>query len=204
MSTKLKFAQQLQGLLYPSTTIDAKLDEQTAMLAVSQARDEYVRNYILQAKVETNIVNGNWISSYDGVPITFDSVRAVYYSVLPANILSLDRDRGIQRVFNPMHPQDEYVITSAGFLAIMRNSAALTLEGERGCFLRQNKVIFMQKENEDCELSMDLIVSSDDIEPYDEFPVDTAAIPAILERALGFYQVQKGIPQDNINNAKSE
>ena len=204
MSSKRKFAEQLQDILYPDTTPDAKLDLQVAMLAVSQARDEYVRNFIFANKAETNIVFGNWVSEYNDVEIKYDATRKQYYSFLPANVISLDNDRGVQRVFKTESPEDEYLPLPRGFKAITRNSLSASLEGESGFYLAGNKIVFVQKENLDCRLSMDLIVQSEDIGMYDEFPVDSGATFAILERAINIYQLQKGIPQDLTNNNISE
>ena len=39
---------------------------------------------------------------------------------------------------------------------------------------------------------------------YEEFPVDSSATLQILARALDIYKLQKGIPDDAINNGISE
>ena len=51
---------------------------------------------------------------------------------------------------------------------------------------------------------MDLIVESDDIDMYDEFPVDGSAMSAILSRAVELYSIQKGILPDSLNNGLSD
>jgi hypothetical protein len=204
MSTKRKFAEQLRNILYPNPTPDAKLDLQVAMTAVSQSRDEYVRNMIFQNKMETNIVYGNWVSSYNDVQIKYDKSRKEYYSFLPVNVISLDSDRGVQRVFRDGHPEDEYLPLPRGFKSMFSGSIAKSLEGESGFYLAGNKIIYVQNEDVDCKMCIDVVAQSEDIGMYEEFPVDSSATLQILTRALDIYKLQKGIPEDAINNGISE
>ena len=204
MSTKRKFAEQLRNILYPNPTPDAKLDLQVAMTAVSQSRDEYVRNMIFQNKMETNIVYGNWVSSYNDVQIKYDKSRKEYYSFLPVNVISLDSDRGVQRVFRDGHPEDEYLPLPRGFKSMFSGSIAKSLEGESGFYLAGNKIIYVQNEDVDCKMCIDVVAQSEDIGMYEEFPVDSSATLQILTRALDIYKLQKGIPEDAINNSISE
>ncbi len=204
MSTKRKFAEQLRNILYPNPTPDAKLDLQVAMTAVSQSRDEYVRNMIFQNKMETNIVYGNWVSSYNDVQIKYDKSRKEYYSFLPVNVISLDSDRGVQRVFRDGHPEDEYLPLPRGFKSMFSGSIAKSLEGESGFYLAGNKIIYVQNEDVDCKMCIDVVAQSEDIGMYEEFPVDSSATLQILARALDIYKLQKGIPEDAINNGISE
>jgi hypothetical protein len=204
MSTKRKFAEQLRNILYPNPTPDAKLDLQVAMTAVSQSRDEYVRNMIFQNKMETNIVYGNWVSSYNDVQIKYDKSRKEYYSFLPVNVISLDSDRGVQRVFRDGHLEDEYLPLPRGFKSMFSGSIAKSLEGESGFYLAGNKIIYVQNEDVDCKMCIDVVAQSEDIGMYEEFPVDSSATLQILARALDIYKLQKGIPEDAINNGISE
>jgi len=204
MSTKRKFAEQLRNILYPNPTPDAKLDLQVAMTAVSQSRDEYVRNMIFQNKMETNIVYGNWVSSYNDVQIKYDKSRKEYYSFLPVNVISLDSDRGVQRVFRDGYPEDEYLPLPRGFKSMFSGSIAKSLEGESGFYLAGNKIIYVQNEDVDCKMCIDVVAQSEDIGMYEEFPVDSSATLQILTRALDIYKLQKGIPEDAINNGISE
>ena len=204
MSTKRKFAEQLRNILYPNPTPDAKLDLQVAMTAVSQSSDEYVRNMIFQNKMETNIVYGNWVSSYNDVQIKYDKSRKEYYSFLPVNVISLDSDRGVQRVFRDGYPEDEYLPLPRGFKSMFSGSIAKSLEGESGFYLAGNKIIYVQNEDVDCKMCIDVVAQSEDIGMYEEFPVDSSATLQILTRALDIYKLQKGIPEDAINNGISE
>jgi hypothetical protein len=177
---------------------------QVAMAAVSQSRDEYVRNMIFQNKMETNIVYGNWVSSYNDVQIKYDKSRKEYYSFLPVNVISLDSDRGVQRVFRDGHPEDEYLPLPRGFKSMFSGSIAKSLEGESGFYLAGNKIIYVQNEDVDCKMCIDVVAQSEDIGMYEEFPVDSSATLQILTRALDIYKLQKGIPEDAINNGISE
>ena len=53
-------------------------------------------------------------------------------------------------------------------------------------------------------MCIDVVAQSEDIGMYEEFPVDSSATLQILTRALDIYKLQKGIPEDAINNGISE
>lgn len=196
MLTKKGYAEQLVDLLYPNVTEDSKLDEQVAQLAVSQARDSYVLSAVLSNKQETNIVFGNWVSSFYKVPISYDKNRCEYYSELPARVLSLPNNGGVQRVFFKGRMKDEMIPVPVGFKSMFKDQLSYSLEGEWGYYLLQNKIYYLQDMKENDTVSMDLVVSAEDLDENDYFPVDTSATQQILRTALEIYQLQKGIPQD--------
>jgi len=204
MLTKKGYAEQLIDLLYPNVTEDAKLDEQVAQIAVSQARDAYVRNAVLANKFETNIIYGNWVSSFYKQPIQYDKERCEYYTELPVRVIALPNNAGVQRVFFKGRVQDEIIPVPMGFKSMFKLQIEADLEGEWGYYLNANRIYYIQDMNSDHTVSIDLIASAEDLDEDAYFPVDTSATQEILSAALQLYQLQKGIPEDVLNNGISE
>jgi hypothetical protein len=202
--TKLEIAQRLLSILYPSTTIDSKLTIQEAMKAVSQARDEFVRNNILAAKIDTNVVNGNWLSTFDKVPAKYDENRCKWYVELPTGIIALPEDMGVYQVWYCNHPEDFLVPVSTGFMNRYRYSYAQLLEGKFGYYLAENRLYLLQDATNETLFGMNLVSQSEDLEEYDYFPIDGASVQAVLQRAVELYSVQKQINEDILNNNVSE
>lgn len=202
--TKLEIAQRLLSILYPDTTIDSKLTTQEAMKAVSEARDEYVRNAILRNKNETNTVYGNWLSTFDKQGVKYDDVRCKWYCELPVGVISLPEDMGVYQAWYCNYPEDFLVPVSTGFMNRYRYSYAQLLEGKFGYYLAENRMYLLHDANEQTKLGMNLIAQSEDLGDYDFFPIDGASVQGVLERAVQLYQVQKQIPQDKLNDNVSQ
>lgn len=201
--TKRYYGNQLQELLYPSATTDAKFDIQTAMSAVGQATANYVKINILQNKAFTRTVHGNWVAEYEG-EVKWDEDKQRFYSDLPVSVISLPKDQGVYLVHYAGKPEEAFIPTAIGFLSSRRNNLAQRLEGKVGYVLIEDRLIYLQEMNKDCKLLMYLIPNHSDLDEDDYFPIDDSAITDIMKMAVELYAMQKGIPQDLITNNVSE
>lgn len=201
--TKRYYGNQLQEILYPSATTDAKFDIQTAMAAVGQAASKYVKLAILQNKAFTRTVHGNWVAEYKG-EVKWDEQYKRYYTDLPVSVISLPKDQGVYLVHYVGSPEEAFIPTSVGFLSSRRNNLAQRLEGKMGYVLIEDRLVYIQEMNTDCDLVMYLIPNHSDLDEDDYFPIDDSAISDILKMAVEIYGMQKGIPQDLLNNNVSE
>lgn len=198
--TKLQIAQRLQSILYPSTTIDAKLTVQEAMEAISEARDYYVKYSILGMKPETNIVFSNWLSEFSGVEVKYDENKKKYYSDLPVGVISLPNDMGVYHVFFDGQEEELFIPVTPAYRSMYRGSLAVNLEGEYGYYLLEDRIWYTQSMPEDCKISMNLIAQSAQLGETDYFPVDGSAINDILKSAAELLGLQKQIPEDLRND----
>jgi len=201
--TKRYYGNQLQELLYPSATTDAKFDIQTAMAAVGQATSSYVKINILQNKAFTRTVSGNWVAEYEG-EVKWDEDRLRYFSDLPVSVISLPKDQGVYLVHYAGKPEEAFIPTSIGFLSSRRNNMSQRLEGKTGYVLVEDRLVYLQEMNTDCKLLMYLIPNHSDLDEDDYFPIDDSAITDIMKMAVELYQLQKGIPQDLQNDNISQ
>lgn len=202
--TKLEIAQRLQSLLYPDTTVDAKLSVQEAMEAISEARDAYVKFNLLQMKGETNIVMGNWLSEFHDVEVKYDANRNRYYSNLPVGVISLPNDMGVYHVYFPDAEADLFIPVTPAMRAMYKHSLAKSLEGDYGYYLLEDRIWYTQKMPDNCTVSMNLVAQSADLGEYDYFPIDGSAVSEILQRAAQLLLPQREIPQDIRNNGISD
>jgi hypothetical protein len=201
--TKRYYGNQLQELLYPSATTDAKFDIQTAMAAVGQATASYVKINILQNKAFTRTVSGNWVAEYEG-EVKWDEDKQRYFSDLPVSVISLPKDQGVYLVHYAGKPEEAFIPTSIGFLSSRRNNMSQRLEGKTGYVLVEDRLVYLQEMNTDCKLLMYLIPNHSDLDEDDYFPIDDSAITDIMKMAVELYQLQKGIPQDLQNDNISQ
>ena len=204
--TKLFYAEQLQDLLYPKATSDAKMDEDVALAVISQARDEVIRLEVLKNKQETNIIPDSWLNEFtgdDAIEIKKDKYGK-YYTDLPVGVIAMIDNLGVYNVW--IQGKDDLLIpVPSSFKMMYKRQSALGLEGELGYYLSGKKrLIFIQDMPLDCKIECRLLAQSSDLDEYDEFPCDDAMIPTILSRAVQLYQIHKGIPEDKINNNISE
>jgi hypothetical protein len=202
--TKRYYAEQLRDLMYPDVTHDAKFDLQVASAAVGQATAEYIRIAILQNKVETRIIPSNWIAEYNDVKVEFDSKRKRYYAKLPVGVITLPDDQGVYLVHYEGEPDKAFTPVTVGFLAATRHSDMEYLQGGLGHFLMEDKLVFIQTMKTDCNLTMYLVPNHSELGDFDYYPIDDSCVIPILSRAVEIYQIQKGIPEDKLNDGISQ
>jgi len=203
---KLFYAEQLENILYPNPTADAKMDENIALAAISQARDEVIRMQVLQSKLETNMIPYSWLSEFSGddaVDIQKDKYGK-FYCKLPADIIAMTQDQGLRQVWLQGNDEDFIIPVPAAFKGMFKNQPARALEGYLGYYYTKGRITFLQDMDLDCKVEIRMLAQSYDLDEYAEFPCDDSMINTILERALRIYQLQKGIPQDLNNNNISE
>lgn len=202
--TKKYYAQQLLNVLYPNPTPDAKMDLDTAASLLSQATSEYVRNTILQNKLETRTVDGAWLSEFHNVPIKYDEVTCQYYTDLPVSVISFVEGLGVYQVWFKGRPANLLIPVSTGHLWKYRYSAAQQLQGDYGYYLLEDRIFFIQKMNTEECLSMLLIPNHSELGDMDYFPIDESCLPMIMQRALEIGGIQKQIPEDLTTNGVSD
>lgn len=202
--TKKLYAQQLISNLYPSPTADKKLEEQEAMLVVSQARDAIVKKYLYQNYAEDRTPFGNWLSYVDGIEILYDEDRCVWYSQLQVLPISFINNGGINTVWIGNNPDDTIKPVEASFLQRTKGRYS-GLENSLGYYLEGDKLIYVQDmRNIKKDVRMRLIADSSTLGVDDLFPIDGSVETEMMQLAIQFSSVQKQFPQDVISNGVSE
>lgn len=205
MNTKRDYAIQLMDLLYPSTTIDAKLELPIAMIAISQACDEVRIQEIYRLKgLGSNIVPSAYLNTFTDNEIKYDDERCEWYLDLPAKPLAILNNQGLQQVFFMKHKQQSIKVVSPLFLSAFRDSLALGLEGNYACYQDQFRLYFINDLNEDTKIGIRMVATAEDLGEFDYFPVDGGIEMRVLQRAAELYGTQKQLQQDITDNNISE
>lgn len=204
MITKLGYAQQLINILYPSPTDDRKLREQEAALAISQARDRLLKREILQNKLETNSIYGNWLSTFFDNKTYFDKNLGKYAIKLPARPISLIGDMGVYHVFPQGEEENMFIPVTTGFSAMHLKTLSKMLGGNMGYYLDGNKIVFLNKISTDQPITIRMVAMGEDIPLDDYFPIDGSIEQEMLELAVNLYSTQKQINEDIISDSISQ
>lgn len=203
--TKRDYAIQLMDLLYPSTTIDSKLEIQIAEVAISQACDEVRKNEIYALKARgSNIIPSAFLNNFKNITPTYDENRCEWYVDLPAKPIALPNNQGIQQVYFTKNKSQTIRIVSPLFLSSFKNSLAYSLEGDYGCYQDEFRLYFVNDLDQDTSIGIRMVASAIDLGEFDYFPVDGSIDNQVLERAAKIYSLQKGIQQDLTDNNVSE
>lgn len=204
MITKLGYAQQLINILYPSPTDDRKLREQEAALAISQARDRLLKREILQNKLETNSIYGNWLSTFFDNKTYFDKNLGKYAIKLPARPISLIGDMGVYHVFPQGEEENMFIPVTTGFSAMHLKTLSKMLGGNMGYYLDGNKIVFLNKISTDQPITIRMVAMGEDIPLDDYFPIDGSIEQEMLGLAVNLYSTQKQINEDIISDSISQ
>jgi len=201
--TKKLYAQQLISNLYPSPTDDKKLEEQEAMLVVSQARDAIIKKYLYQNYAEDRRPFGNWLSLDRGIEIQYDEERCVHFAQLNYKPISFLNDSGIQHVWIGKNEDDLLQPVRAGFNFLTKGRYNGLIS--KGFYLEGDKLIFVQPMNDIKKpISVRLVAESSSLGADDYFPIDGSVESEFMQLAIQFASTQKDINQDIINNEVSE
>jgi hypothetical protein len=206
MNTKRDYAFQLMDLLYPTPTSDAKLEMDIAMLAISQAADQVRIEEIYRLKsLGSNIIPSNYLSTFDkNIFPKYDEGRCEWYIDLPAKVLALPNNQGLQQVAFKKHREQVIRVVSPMYLSAFKNSLTKDLDGDYACYIDGWRIYFINDLDEETELLVRMLASANDIGEFDYFPIDGGIESRMLEKAASLYGVQKKIPQDLTNNNESE
>jgi hypothetical protein len=69
-----------------------------------------------------------------------------------------------------------------------------------GYLFEGNKLIFTVDQEEGQSVQGNLVVVSDDLDSFDEFPVAASIVPDIIKGTLELMSIEKQIPEDIIND----
>jgi len=205
MTTKYKLAEQALRIFYPALTSDAKTHIQEMMLAVSQARDKYIRTlYFQKLSVGEHDIPFEYVSVYEGVPLQYDTVLKRHYANLPTRVVDLKDERGVYQVATESYPEDALIPLKQTFVSMYKGLEAYGLEDYVGYYPQRDRVYIVGKIGEKEKLRMLLVSAGDDIDPLDNFPIASDAEDDIIKAAVQLYSTQKQIPQDKVNNNNSD
>jgi len=208
MNPCIYYAQELLKILYPNTTIDAKMGEQAALAAVGQACDEVRKRQYLQSLGEGDMIPYGWLSHFgeqnDKSVEILKTNKGEYYCELPARVIQINDVGGIRTVYPTGCPQNLIYPTPTSFRGMFNTSEVKNLGGRMGFSPKQDRLYFLQDMSKYKSVDMDLFAQAQSLDEDDPFPADDSIINLIMERATQLWGTQKQIPADPVNNGISQ
>jgi len=161
-------------------------------------------NYAMTKQYYINSQDGykqlpdDFIATYESVPVQFNAARELYYVQLPARIISLPRNIGLDTI-SPMKGFTNFVETS--FSSRQLDSYSLKHMADQVLYwIEFDKVYFEQLSDLVTELLVRMIASVDDLSPDDQLPIPPGMEVEVLKIVEEFFLEQRKIPADTLDN----
>jgi len=144
--------------------------------------------------------------TYSPITVTYDSTRKEYYSELPANIMSLYKNRGI-RFITPVYDQSYHFIYRENNTSNIYNELEVSMmEDKPRWYLEGNTVYYdkgnMKQEIIDSGVLMKLIVPLSEIDEDTNMPIPAGQEKFVLDFVFSY--IQEMMPEDVNNDSNSK
>lgn len=203
MTTKFQLAEQILRVLNGGdVSRDSSITYQEVALAVSQARDKFVREDIWARKaVGDDSINAEYLSRYC-LDLECDLKTDEYYVTLPARPINLERNKGVYRVSYIGDQSNSFVPGSTGALSLYTGLDAEVPSGRKVYYVEEDKIYFTGVKKKDGlkQILVVMIASSSEIDDEDPFPVPADKELDIVDFVIRLYAPQKAQPEDVIND----
>lgn len=191
MTTKKRLAEQVQRIIKPSVTEDFKVDIREIEIAISQIRDNQIRQVFWDMySVGENSVHGQFVTDH--------TLTATNYRItLPAMPITLPNNMGVFRVvvgdteLIPM-PNSTYTTTGIDSFTLYEGKTYRVMGNE------------IEVPFEECQVDIGLIQASSDIDSMDFFPMPPDMEIDLIKSAAELFLINNNIPSDIVNNNISE
>jgi len=149
-------------------------------------------------------VNGDWISTFENVPVCFSENRNEYYSDLPAGIISLPNNRGL-RMVSPMGNQaDKFNIDRSGGDALWAELEAgsegsdVYIEGSKLFYRNLSK--FIAKNG----VLVKMVRNISGLDEDDLIPIPSGYEEMFLAKVMDLFSESKATLDDDTNDGRSQ
>lgn len=191
-----KFLRKLNGGDY---TTASQVKKQDIYLAMEEAYGVVVQTYL---NIEGQDNAGGFVSVYPVVPVVKDTVRDKFYSVLPAQLVSLKNGAGIRQISGTRDEYDVFIPQNSGDEGLFSGLESGHLTGKKAYWLELDRVYYKNLESywEDETVMIKMIASIYSL-PEDSFIPLPAGIETIFSDEVWKRIVpQKMMQQHKIND----
>lgn len=165
-------------------------DEREIGLHTDSVRDKIMWTSIMQEEG----VNDNYITTYENVPVLYDTNRKQNYFDMPAHMLSLPKNKAIRQISRMKGQNVSFVIlpaTSSPFLTglegMLDGNVAVKIEGNKG-------FLFNMELGIDCGLLIMMVVVGKDVPEDDQycppFLEDTIKMETLKQLGVGLNVIE--------------
>lgn len=205
MATRAQIIEQVRRRLAGGDpSWDFKIDQREIALAADEIRDNLVTIKLYQSlQGEDREVDGSYLVTYDDVPVLFDQHSKQYYSELPAKLLSLPRDRGIEQVMLKQDLRNTFIPIKLTEIPLF-STVGSVLDGNYAYYRSGEKLFYYNVpiSGFPCGLTMVLIPQGKYV-PDDQNYCDPDLQDTIVTETFKRFVPMSAKPEDKNNNGVS-
>jgi len=174
-----------------------KVKRQDVYLEMESAYGLVVQNYLNEYGEDAM---GEFITTYDSVTVSKNTNRERLYSVLPAQLVSLDGGRGIRQISGSKDEKNVFIPMNAGDEGLFYGLEAESIYGKVGYWLEGVNVIYKSlPDYYEGKTVMIKMISSIYSLPEDAYiPIPAGLETTFEDEVMKRMGIQKQVPQDKV------
>lgn len=167
---------------------------------------------LIAAEYEKNVargsysLNGDWVSTYDDVPIYESKKRKIKYAILPADLISLPGDRGLHMVAPQEDQSSPFIMIDGNSVGVFKDLEASYMPGKRTCYVEENRIYFPSLPTGCCAVLVKMIAGTDKLDEDKAIPIPAITRELLVQHVSALLETQvkwktKMINDNNPNTA---
>lgn len=147
-------------------------------------------------------VNGSWVTTFPRLPVFEDKQRRDHYINLPAQLIALDQNRGVQVVCKMGDEASPYNIIGPADVSVIMNLECGKYPGQQYCYPESNRIrlIDLAPQAADCLHMVKMVCGTGGLEENRVIPASAELESAIFKAAMALMQVEDQTPQKKSND----
>jgi hypothetical protein len=147
-------------------------------------------------------VNGSWVTTFPRLPVFEDAQRHDHYINLPAQLIALEQNRGVQVVCKMGDEASPYNIIGPSDVAVMMNLECGSYPGQQYCYPESNRIrlIDLGPQAAACLHMVKMVCGTGGLEENRVIPVSAEMEPAIFRAAQALMEQEDKTPQKKSND----
>jgi len=180
-------------------TQDAKIrPEDIAKYLPSAINYAILKQYYINKREGERTVPGDFIATYEDVEVKYSASRDLRYIDLPARVVPLPRDLGINTV-SPMQGDAQFSRTDTTQLRHL-SFISKHVPAQTFWFIEGQKIYFKNIPQIVDKVLLRMIASVDNLGPDDMVPLPAGLEVEVIEICRQFFTGQRSLPADMLND----
>lgn len=145
------------------------------------------------------------LKTFVPVPVLYNTVRDEYYSVLPASVINLPRNRGIRMISPTKDQQNRFIYRENNSSSVFDNLEVSTLIKNVRFYVEGNTVFYNKRMTTDIASAgvlMRLVVPFSELNNSDEINIPTGKAFEVASMVMD--KMRNMPPEDQVNNNDSK
>lgn len=201
--TKRQIAQSVLGYLSNwDIQADQAVDIREVYIVLDRVSNKYAKLGLFEnMQSGDKNVGASYLTTFPQVPIVYDPVQMLCYSVLPSRYLNLPFGKGIDAVWPSSERSATLKPVPRGFLSSFRNSPTKQLQGNDGYWVEGNLMYYTKRYDGSGVVDVFIRLVISDSSAIDEdatYPIDPAMEKTIIDEVIAYFMPNEMRPQDTV------